>query len=73
MINWFKENFKSKEYLKVVRRQKSPRVKTAIDMAANRNNRGTPQAESWNDVNKDWKKSAANSVHSMNDDYGGDN
>ena len=70
MINWFKENFKSKEYLKIVRRQKSPRVRTAAENSNVRNvNRSTPQQE-WQGVPKEWQKSGGDSVHSMNDNVG---
>jgi hypothetical protein len=50
MINWFKENFKSKEYLKAVRRQKSPRIKTAIDPLT-MNKRGSSSIAEWGDLN----------------------
>jgi hypothetical protein len=74
LINWFKENFKNREYQKEFKKARSPRVKqnvpdTLASMGIGMPGTQKPDGGDWENINNDWvKPTGGNSVHSMNDD-----
>ena len=72
MINWFKENFKNKEYQREFKKTRSPRNKPNIPdplQSLGISSEGTKNpAKDWEGIQPDWKPLGGGSVHSMNDD-----
>ena len=70
MINWFKDNFKSRDYQKELRKARSPRIKSnnvdPLEFVGLERAKKNDDADTWKNINKDWQQ--PNSVHSVNDD-----
>jgi len=70
LIDWFKNNLKTKDFGEKIRKQVSPRAKvpTTSDMRLSEEVKQTNMGGSdWDDVAKEWRRQGG-SVHSLNDD-----
>lgn len=72
LINWFKENFNKKDYVKEMKRNKSPRIQVAPKNEMLEGLLEQPlikdPLENWDGVPDQWKANAQpGSVHDMND------
>jgi len=60
MINWFKDNFKSRDYQKELRKARSPRIKSNVvdplEFVGLERPKKADEGESWKNINKEWQQ-----------------
>ena len=74
LLNWFKENFKTRDYLKEMKRQRSPRAKVPeiaqqqMQQQMEQRTSNQEKGAAWGGISENWANRGGASVHSLNND-----